>query len=606
MPGVVHGKRRVPRVLIGLVLLALVGCGIGLTLAWPRLFPDPLMHGLRAYDRSDWSAAARSAREVLQTRGGDPAALRLLARSSVRMGRDDVALAIYTRRLDKEAVQPEDDLLRGVALKRRGQGDQALQVWEKALEAERVPAGILDELIYHFCEEGGRAGILEHLERHPIDQAARAAERLRQQPGWQSRGDLTLGTIRIATHDVPGAAESFRRVLRRDPKEIDNSREPTQLRKSIARTFLRVGQPAEARETLQSIPAHRADPEASWLLGRAYLQEGDKARGPGGDGPRRVVPQGNPLEEEPSPYVGEARCRQCHPTIFRDSLASRHTRTYYRRAQLRSLPRPDRPLTDPPTPRSPTRSRKLTALSGMRHESATPCCDSVIEYAFGTSDRYLTMVGRDAGDRYRIVRLSYHHTTAGGGWDRTILNAGEPTRTEDFRGRPISVCDGVIKCLYCHVTFPRGARADRPGDGRPRHRVRAVPRPRGESSRGGRGRLPRPGDRQPRLRFAPGGHGEAVQRLPHPRPELPARRPREPLLDPLARSRLDLEPVQHRERRIVRMRHLPRSPPRRPGDHDRAIRGEVPRLPLGAAAQPPGVPGPPARVTAEAGSASAL
>ena len=122
MPGVVHGKRRVRTSCDRLaVLLAVVGCGIGLWSAWPRLFPDPLTQGRRAYDRGDWSAAARSAREILRTREGDPAALRLLARSSVQMGRDDAALGIYTRRLDDKAIQAEDYLLWGVALKRRGQ-----------------------------------------------------------------------------------------------------------------------------------------------------------------------------------------------------------------------------------------------------------------------------------------------------------------------------------------------------------------------------------------------------------------------------------------------------------------------------------------------------
>jgi predicted CXXCH cytochrome family protein len=443
---------------IGSVLLALLGCGIGLWAAWPRLFPDPLTQGRRAYDRSDWPGAARSAREILKTRADDPSALRLLARSSVRMGRDDVALAIYTRRLAGEAIQAEDHLLWGVALKRRGQGDQALRVWEKALEAERVPAVTLDELIYLFCEQGGRAGILEHLERHPIDQAALAAERLRQNPGWASRGDLMLGSICLALHDVPGAADSFRRVLRRDPKEIDNTREPIPLRKSIARTFLRVGRPAEAREALQSIPAHQVDAEASWLLSRAYLQEGDKARAQEAMARAGSYRRDNPLEEEPSPYVGEGRCQSCHPTIFRHSLANRHTRSYSRGEQLRSLPRPDRPLTDPTDPKVTHTIKEIDGALWDETRVGDTVLRSIIEYAFGTSDRYLTMVSHGAHDRYRVVRLSYYHAAGGGGWDRTILNVSEPTDTEDFRGRPISECDGVIKCLYCHVTFPRAGR----------------------------------------------------------------------------------------------------------------------------------------------------
>jgi tetratricopeptide (TPR) repeat protein len=444
--------------LLGSVLLALVACGIGLWAAWSRLFPDPWTQGRRAYDRRDWSAAARSARAILKTREGDPAALRLLARSSVQMGRDDPALAIYTRRLANQAMQAEDYLLWGVALKHRGQQDLALQVWNKALEAEPVPPGTLDELIPLFCEKGNQTGSPEHLRRHPIDQAARAADRLREEPGWESRGDLMLGSIRVALNDLPGAAEAFRRVLSLDPKEIDNSREPSQLRKLIARTLLRVGQPAAARTPLQSILGQRADPEAAWLLSRAYLQEGDKVRAQAAMVRAGSYRGDNPLEEEPSPYVGEAACQQCHPAIFQESLASRHTQTYYRGAQLRTLPRPDRPLTDPTDSKVTHAINEVDGALWEETRAGETVLRSLIEYAFGTSDRYLTMVSHDARDQYHIVRLSYYHTAAGVGWDRTILDVNDSTPTEDLQGRPISVCGKVIKCLYCHITFPRAGR----------------------------------------------------------------------------------------------------------------------------------------------------
>jgi hypothetical protein len=79
------------RVTILSILLSVVGSGIGLLAACLRLFPDPLTPGRHAYDRGERVAAARSAREILKTHQGDPAALRLLARSSVN-------LAMTTRR----------------------------------------------------------------------------------------------------------------------------------------------------------------------------------------------------------------------------------------------------------------------------------------------------------------------------------------------------------------------------------------------------------------------------------------------------------------------------------------------------------------------------
>ena len=458
-PGVVQGKRWVARVAIGSVLLAVAGCGIGLWVARSRLFPDPWTQGRLAYDRGNWSAAARSAREILKTREGELAALRLLARSSVRMGRDDLALGIYTRRLDSTAIQAEDYLLWGVALRRRGQPDLALQVWNKALETEPVPARTLDELIQLFCEKESQAETSEeYLRRHPIDQAVRAAERLRQQPGWESRGDLLLGSIRFASNDVPGAADAFHRLLSLDRKEIDNSPDPTQVRKLIARTFLRAGRPAEARTPLQSILAQRADPEAAWLLSRSYLQEGDRARAQAAMARAGSYRSDNPLEEEPSPYVGEAGCKECHPAIFRESLASRHTQTYYRGAQLRALPRPDRPLTDPTAPKVTHAIKEVDGTVWEEIRVGDTVLRSLIEYAFGTSDRYVTMVSHDSRAQYHIARLSYYHTAAGGGWDRTILDVNDPPHAEDFQGRPISVRGGVVKCLYCHITFPRAGR----------------------------------------------------------------------------------------------------------------------------------------------------
>jgi tetratricopeptide (TPR) repeat protein len=448
-------KRWVRRLAHGSVLLAVVGCGIGLLEAWPGLFTDSLTQARRAYDRGDWAAATRSAREALKARAGDPAALRLLARTSVQLGRDDTAIAIYTRRLDDKAIQAEDYLLMGVAMKRRGQEDLALQAWNKALEAKSVRAGTLDELTQLFYEEGSQTGTSESIRRHPFDQAIRAAERLRQQPGWETRGEMMLGIIRGESNDVPGAAEAFRRVLGREPKLADNTQEPVKLRKLLARTFLRVGRPAEARPHLQALLARGPDPEASWLLSRVYLQQGATAEAHEALDRAGSYRSDNPLEEEPSPYVGEARCQKCHPAIFEQSLASRHTQTYYRGAQLQALPRPDRPLPDPTDPKVTHAIKEVDGALWEETRVGDTVLRSLIEYAFGTSDRYLTMVSHDACDQYRIVRLSYHCSPEGCDWARTLFEVADPTHTEDFQGQRISVRGEVVRCLYCHITFPR-------------------------------------------------------------------------------------------------------------------------------------------------------
>src|SRR5262249_7697666 len=83
--------------------------------------------------------------------------------------------------------------------------------------------------------------------------------------------------------------------------------------------------------------------------------------------------------------------------------------------------------------------------------------EAVIAYAFGTSDRYLTMVNRDAQAEYHIARLSYYDTPEGRGWDRSALAKLHPSRGQAaaFKGEAIGVRDGVAKCLYCHTPNPR-------------------------------------------------------------------------------------------------------------------------------------------------------
>jgi predicted CXXCH cytochrome family protein len=446
MAEVAQPRQWARRVALGAALLIVVGCAVGLRGAWPRLFPDLLAQGRRAYDRGDWTAAAQAARAALEAHEADTAALRLLARSQVQLGRDDSAIALYTQRLGGQTIQAEDYFLLGVALKRRGRPDAALQAWNKALDADPNHAPTLDELTQLYYQG------------HRGSDAARTAEQLAQQPGWEARGDLLLGIILAENKDVSGAAAAMRRALSRDPKAPDQSPKPAKLRKLFARTFLQVGRPAAARPPLEQILARGPDPEASWLLSRVYLQEGNKA------GVQEALARAgsyraeNPLEDEPSPYVGEAQCAKCHPTIFAASLASRHTQSYYRGDRLKGLPRPERPLPDPDDPQV---THAIRAVDGtLREETRVggELLRLLVDYAFGTSDRYVTMVGRDARGRFRALRLSYFCTADGQGWDRTAGDETRPARADDFQGQEIDALDGVVRCLYCHTTNTRAGR----------------------------------------------------------------------------------------------------------------------------------------------------
>jgi tetratricopeptide (TPR) repeat protein len=448
------GGRWIARVTLGSILLVVGGYGIGLLATWLRQFSDPLSAGRRAYDQGDWAAAAQAARSVLKLHHDDPAALRLLARSSVQLGRDDAALGIYTRRLDAKLLQAEDYLHLGVALKRRGRVDGAIWAWNTALKTEPIAPRTLDELITYFYTEAVENETPENLRPHPLDAAEQAAERLRRQPGWESRGDLMLGIVRGDNRDFTGASEAFRRMLDRDPNAAESNAQPVKLRKLFARTFLGAGRPAEARPHLQAILAGGPDAEASWLLSRVYLQQGAIAEAQQALAHAGSYRRDKPLEDEPSPYVGEARCQSCHAAIFRDSLANPHTQTFHRAAQLPGLPRPDRPLADPADPKVTHAIKEIDGSLWEETRVGDSVLRSLIQYAFGTSDRYLTMVSRDASDQYRMGRLSYYHTADGQGWDRTFLAVTDPKQPEDFQGETIAARADVTSCLHCHITNP--------------------------------------------------------------------------------------------------------------------------------------------------------
>jgi hypothetical protein len=193
------------------------------------------------------------------------------------------------------------------------------------------------------------------------------------------------------------------------------------------------------------------------LESRVYLQKGDKAAALSALEQSGAYRARNPLEPEPAGFVGEARCEKCHAAIFRDSLASRHTQSYYRGPQLERLPLPDGPVPDPDDPEVIHTIRRRDGALTEETRVGREVLDAVIEYAFGTADRYLTFVSRDAGGGYHISRLSHYDTPAGKGWDRSILDQSHPTRgrAKGFQGSAIGVREGLAKCLYCHVTNPR-------------------------------------------------------------------------------------------------------------------------------------------------------
>jgi tetratricopeptide (TPR) repeat protein len=428
---------------------ALALAGLGLGWSWWHRDSDFVARGASAYAASDFSRAADWARRRLKAAPGDVEALRLLARSTARLGRDVPANALFAR-LGSAALQAEDLYLVGLGLDRAGQREAAVRVWEKALGLQPDHAETIERLIPR------------EVARNRIAQAAQLAERLAGQPGWELRGELDLAMLRAELSDPAGAASVLGRALERPEAARLDPPERARARKLLARTLLRAARPAEARAILQKVLHDGPDPEASWLLSRAALQQGafpEAAVALEAAGPYRLE---HPLESEPSPFVGEARCAECHRDTFRAVQASRHASTLVRGTALTGLPYPDRPLPDPddPTVTHAFRHRDDRVLFETRTRDAVR--HAVVAYAFGSPDHYVSLVGHDDRGAPYILRLSHYRAGRDAGWVRTTGHSPDAGEGHDFLGKPIDPLDGVQKCLFCHATDPRAV-LDRSG-----------------------------------------------------------------------------------------------------------------------------------------------
>ena len=102
--------------------------------------------GRSAYARGDWGEAAGRARAVLKADPADPGALRLLARSSARLGRDEPALALFER-LGGDRLEAEDHLLLAQLLARRDRPDLAREQLWSAYHKDPAHGEALYELV---------------------------------------------------------------------------------------------------------------------------------------------------------------------------------------------------------------------------------------------------------------------------------------------------------------------------------------------------------------------------------------------------------------------------------------------------------------------------
>ena len=426
---------------LGMIALATLLAVGGLWWARAWLSADPIERGLAAYRRGDWEMAAGMARARLKVDSRDVVALRLLARASVRSGRDTSAMAVY-RRLGPEAMLADDLCLLGIALTRGG-NRRGLEVWAQALSTDPNHAETLFELTRACAAD---------------DQLSRATEtgqRLASRPGWKSRAESLLGTIQLARNDPAGAITYWQRALEHEAAEQGGAFKPVALRKKLARALLQTRRPAEARRQLQVVLSAEPDPEGFWLLSRAYLQEGAQAEALAAWEKAGSFRDENPLVPEPSPFIGSAGCALCHTAIFQAQQGSRHARTFFRVAELRNLELPAPSFSDPDEPKV-THTLRRTDGGGLQQETQVEgqVLRAVVEYAFGSGDRGLTLIGRDEEGQPRELRLSHYLGGTESCWDVTSGHPQNPSELAAYLGMRLSD-DAVRRCFLCHVTDPR-------------------------------------------------------------------------------------------------------------------------------------------------------
>lgn len=412
-----------------------------------------------AYRRGDWQGAADLARVLLRSNDGRPEVLRTYARSLARLGRDDSAWMIYNNRLKVDQMEGEDYLLLGTLLLRRNQLEPAFEVWTKGGKLAPDHPELLDQF----------ARLAIRLQR--LDQAVDASKKLAKLPGWEARGSFLVAEVASLLDDPKGVVDGVRDGFDADPKAKGASLPASQYRLLLARNLLRMHRPAEAVTALgplsgTSEPAEDSTSrEAHWLLGRAYLQQGHLAEALAEGRRAGTYRADNPLAFEPAPYVGEASCASCHPRESREHARTRHARTFHHGAGLLDLPIPERPLADPDVPGVTHTFQRDGGRIRVQTKTVDRTYNALMEFAFGTRDRYVTMVGKDEDKTARSPRLSFYHGKDGLGWDRTSGDIPDPNPLEDIRGERVSVRDGVIRCLYCHVTRSRDFRSPPPEEG---------------------------------------------------------------------------------------------------------------------------------------------
>jgi tetratricopeptide (TPR) repeat protein len=396
--------------------------------------------GIFAYATGDFSRADVLARQRLKVAPDDSRALRLAGRAAARLNRDQNATSIYSR-LELSLMTAEDYYLLGRSLSRTAQDDSALKSLEAARTADPDRPEMLDELAQVY-DRKDRAAAAEEI-----------AEQLVRRPGWEARGQLMLGTFRAENNDPVGAARALQRGFELDPAGKTLAPRPVApLQRVLVRSLLQTGQPGEARRNLKGLLGSGSDPMDAWLLSRCFIQEKNWEQAGAALKAAGSFREVFPSEPEPAPFVGALRCAKCHDAICQSHMASRHATTFSQAREPQAFALPNRPVPDPGDPAvTHTLERRQDGIQ-VETRVGDQVCRALAQYAFGSPDHYVTLVGPDDQGQSRMIRISFFRSPKGAGYDVSSGLELHPAHPDEFLGKPLDNRDGQRRCLSCHTT----------------------------------------------------------------------------------------------------------------------------------------------------------
>jgi tetratricopeptide (TPR) repeat protein len=425
---------------IGTLGIAALGTAAGLGWIRSQSSFEPLEAGLQEYSSSHWDAAADLAKRRLVAVKDDPFATRLLARASIRLGKDSTAVPLYDR-LSPGLLTGEDLFLMGTAMARSGNQKGSIDLWERALSADPDYPDTLFALGQHYFVKNW------------YNSAALLARRLAHHHGWQVQAEELIGQIQFAQNDAEGASWSWHRALE-GLGALPAGEQMVVLRIELARALLCIRKPVEARAQLQLILERGPHPEATWLLSRAYLQEGALSQAGIALEQCGAFASESPTRFEPAPFVGSARCAQCHFEKYQRQRISRHARTFHRTAELTGLSIITPSVSDPMVPGVVHSLKTDRGELVQETQVEDRVFRAVVNYAFGSGDVGRSLIGRDPSGHIKELRLSIYQEGSRLLWD---LTPGQPQRhlnPENYLGVPLAP-DDLYSCFRCHVTNPR-------------------------------------------------------------------------------------------------------------------------------------------------------